>query len=70
MHLRLYVGDFAPGELVLVQRDARLFQVAQKAQLFGPQNQQCLSDPAFTSRCTTHSVDVLLKNLTLLLAHI
>ena len=60
-HLQLYVGHLAPGELKLVERDSRLLQEPQEAQFLRAQDQQGVTDPALASRCSPHTVDVLLE---------
>lgn len=39
-HLQLYISDLVPRELEFVERDLRLLEVSQEAQLLGSQDQQ------------------------------
>ena len=59
--LRLDVGDLAPGELELVERHLGLFEVAQEAELLGPQDEQGVAPAALAARRPPHAVDVLAR---------
>jgi len=58
--LWLNVCNFSPAELIFVERNATLLQIAKKPELFGTQNQQRMATPTFTSGRSANSMDILL----------
>ena len=60
LHLRLDVRNFAPAELKLIERHVGLPKVAQKAEFFGPEDEQRVAFAALAASCSADAVDVLL----------
>lgn len=60
-NLGLDVADFAPAELELAERHARLLEEAQEAELRLVEDQKGVAPAALAARRAADAVDVLLK---------